>query len=85
MSWNFRKVGIDKELLKAAVRAEHAPDSIKDEVCTRIDGCSVHTDGTQVIYVATHGHLDTVVDRPFYGVSDIKISVFPIPFINTPA
>jgi hypothetical protein len=38
MSWHFRKVGTDRAALKAAVRQEHAPAAILDEVCARIDG-----------------------------------------------
>lgn len=84
MSWSFRKAGAVKETLKLAVMAEHAPESIKDEICRRIDSIGDSGPG-QVMYVASHGHLDlSIPDRPWYCVGDIKINVEVIPLIDTP-
>lgn len=85
MSWNFRKVGQNKDLLKAAVQAEFAPQAIKDEVCARID--AIPTFETHAILVESSGHLDAPPDmtRPWKGSYDIKIHVDNVPFINTPA
>ena len=72
MSWHFKKAGTLRDALKAAVQAESgAPQSIRDEVCKRIDECYC-TPGAKsgasvpgnvvpagsVILVESYGHFD---------------------------
>lgn len=83
MSWSFRKVGTNIESLKASVQAEGAPQSIKDEICLRIDDQVRHLQPKQGVYVESYGHMSDG-DRPWYSCDSISIRVFPIPIIDTP-
>lgn len=85
MSWNFRKAGLDVAALKAAVRNESAPESVKDEICSRLDGIAERPAfaGPFVVVVETHGHTEGDPARPWKHVSDIKISVGAIPLTVT--
>ena len=90
MSWSFLKAGTVKDVLKASVQQESAPQAVRDEICKRIDqeflnaGWGNRMEIGRAILVESYGHFDTSADRPYNGFDDMRIRVRTIPLINTP-
>jgi hypothetical protein len=92
MSWNLKKVGNLRDSLKAAVNAEAAPQSIKEEICSRIDGhFNRETKSTTenklpagvAVLVESYGHV-AEGERPWCNTDEIRIHVRTVPLIDTP-
>lgn len=59
MSWNFKKVGKNKEAMKASVQAEnYCPQGLKDFICAAIDDTALVSAGIGILVVESDGHVD---------------------------
>jgi hypothetical protein len=91
MSWSFKKVGTLRDALKAAVQAENScPQSVRDEICHRIDQTGPFEErgqnllpAGQAILVDTYGHV-AESGEPWRSFDTMVIRVSQIPLINTP-
>lgn len=85
MSWSFKKVGTNREAVKAAVQVDTStPQAVKDEVCARVDaefrGKWFSADGEtanagSAVLAESYGHLEADPARPWKGMDTILIRV----------
>lgn len=82
MSWNIHKVGTRRDALKAAVQAAPAcPQSVRDELCRRIDTFIVRSTDVpdtlrnelppgHAMLIESRGHLNETPETLWQGMED---------------